>query len=781
MQRVTTLQSTSATDPGRIRTINADSLVTHEPSGPLERVQKGTIWVIADGLGGGKHSMQVSRFAARTVADAYWGSAIPDPASRLRAALERTNHVLYAQNDPATATNSPSGATVLAAVIIENTLIIAHAGRSRAYLMREGELRQLTDDHTWVARAIQRGEITPEEAETHPRRNVITRCLGIQSRILVDVIEEPLRPGDVLMLCSDGLSRDVDDESAAVILERYGAEAASILVEEANRIGGGDNITAVTIAMAAESGGESDQFDRIALLSRLGYELTRSPDLDVTLESVLKRLLALSGGERAAIMLCETDGELMTRVAHDIWDKDDEFEPSHTVATQALNEQRPILLINAPDDPRFGASESIVAMSLQSVLCVPMIVHDESIGVLYVDSSAGGVSFVQSDLDLLVSFASQAAAAIQNARLHDNQVRYTHEIERTRRYKDALIRSLSSALIAIDGDGLVTEWNPSASEILDVPADQAIGSELFSLIPGSVANWLRGLVSLVETGNQTVLLANEWEGELGSRERVVLAGRVGRIRDPEEQVSGFVFVLNDRTDLVLIEEARRAEREERQRLRDLFSRYLAPSVVERLLNNPDAVELGGTRHDVAVLFADVRGFTGFSEQTSPEEVVHVLNHYLELATNEIFEQFGTLDKFLGDGVMALFGAPVEVADHELAAVRAAMAMAARLDELRKETGTQVGFGIGIHAGEAIVGNIGTPQLMSYTAIGDVVNVAARLESEARSGEILISGEVYERINSHVEVEELGSIYVKGRLQPVRTFKVLRIDAATGDE
>ncbi|CAN5497911.1 hypothetical protein BH23CHL2_BH23CHL2_06540 [soil metagenome] len=780
MQRVTTLQSTSATDPGRIRTINADSLVTHEPSGPLERVQKGTIWVIADGLGGGKHSMQVSRFAARTVADAYWGSAIPDPASRLRAALERTNHVLHAQNDPAKAADSPSGATVLAAVIIENTLIIAHAGRSRAYLMREGELRQLTEDHTWVARAIQRGEITPEEAETHPRRNVITRCLGIQDRILVDVIEEPLQPGDVLMLCSDGLSRDVDDESAAVILERYGAEAASILVEEANRIGGGDNITAVTIAIAAESGGESDQLDRIALLSRLGYELTRSPDLDVTLDSVFKRLLALSGGERAAIMLCEADGALMTRIAHDIWGKDDDFEPSHTVAMQALNEQRPILLINAPDDPRFGASESIVAMSLQSVLCVPMIVHDESIGVLYVDSSAGGVSFVQSDLDLLVSFASQAAAAIQNARLHDNQVRYTHEIERTRRYKDALIRSLSSALIAIDGDGLVTEWNPSASEILDVPADQAIGSELFSLIPGSVANWLRGLVSLVETGNQTVLLANEWEGELGSRDRVVLAGRVGRIRDPEEQVSGFVFVLNDRTDLVLIEEARRAERDERQRLRDLFSRYLAPSVVERLLNNPDAVELGGTRHDVAVLFADVRGFTGFSEQTSPEEVVHVLNHYLDLAVNEIFEQLGTLDKFLGDGVMALFGAPVEVADHELAAVRAAMAMAARLDELRKDTGTQVGFGIGIHAGEAIVGNIGTPQLMSYTAIGDVVNVAARLESEARSGEILISGEVYERISSYVEVEELGSIYVKGRLQPVRTYKVLQIHDAAGE-
>ncbi len=774
MQRVATLHSTSATEPGRVRSINADSLEIREPTGPLERIRNGTLWVIADGLGVGEHSMRASQLAVQTISDAYWDSAIPDPESRLRAAFERTNHVLFALNAPPAASESQSGATVLAAVIIENTLTIAHAGRSRAYVLREGKLRQLTTDHTWVAKAVLDGEITPEEAETHPRRNVITRCLGIDSRILVDVIEEALQPGDIVMLCSDGLSRDVDDESAAVILDRYGAEAAAILVDEANRAGGSDNITVVTIAVESEPRGESDQLDRIAMLSRLGYELTRSPDLDETLKSVLKRLLALSNGERAAIMLCEAGGRLVTRVAQDIWGGNENFEPSHSVASEALDEQRPILIANATDSSRFGEAESIVAMSLISVLCVPMIVHDENIGVLYVDSSAGGVAFDQSDLDLLVSFGSQAGASIQNARLHDELLHHVQELEFARHYKDALIRSLSSGLIAIDSAGVITEWNPSASAILEVSTDQAMGSALSTVLPNSISSWLYGLVNMAETGDQTILFGNEWEGTLGSRARVVLACRVGRIRDPEDQVSGFVFVLNDRTDLVLIEESRRAERDEQQRLRDLFSRYLAPPVVERLLSNPDAVELGGTRQSVAVLFADVRGFTGFSEQTAPEEVVHVLNRYLELATEEIFEQYGTLDKFLGDGVMALFGAPVELPNHELAAVRAAAAMSARLDELRKEVGSQVGFGIGIHAGEAIVGNIGTPQLMSYTAIGDVVNVAARLESEARSGEILISSEVYDRIGEYLDVEELGSIYVKGRLQPVRTFKVLHI-------
>ncbi len=775
MQRTATVRSTSATDPGLVRAVNADCLVFREPSGPLERIQKGSLWVIADGLGGGDQALRASRLAARAVSDAYWDSAIPDPASRLRAAIERTNGLLFAQNEPDTPAASLFGATVLAVAVIEQQLIVAHAGRSRAYLLRDGDLRQLTEDHTWVMRAVRAGELTLEEAEDHPRRNVITRCLGIQDEILVDVTEESLKLGDIVMLCSDGLSRDVDDASVAVILSRYEADAAQILIEEAKRRGGTDNVTVATIAIESEALGESAQLDRIALLSRLGYELAKSPELDVTLDSVLKRLLTLSGGERVAIMLCEPDGSLVTRVAHDIWGGSSIFEPSHSAAEQALNEQRPVLLDNPLNDPRFSSSDSIMAMSLRSILCVPLIIHDASMGVLYVDSSAGEVAFAQSDMDLLVSFGSQAAAAIQNARLHDELVRHTQELEFSRRQKDALIRSLSSALIAIDSDGIVTEWNPSAAEILEISQEKAIGASLFTLVPNRIASWLRVLVGQVESGNQTILLANEWEGSLGSRERVILAARIGRIRDNDEQASGFVIVLNDRTDHVLIEEARRSEAEERKRQHDLFSRYLAPSVVERLLSNPAAMELGGTRHDVAILFADVRGFTGFSERNTPEEVVRVLNHYLEMATNEIFEELGTLDKFLGDGVMAIFGAPVDdLPNRELAAVRAAVAMSQRLNDLRKETGVHVGFGIGIHAGEAIVGNIGTPQHMSYTAIGDVVNVAARLESEARSGEILISGETYERIAQFVDVEELGAIYVKGRVNPVSTYKVIRV-------
>lgn len=767
------LTFSSATDSGTVRDINADYLVSREPGGPLERVQKGTSWVIADGLGGGDQGRRAARLAAQATSDAYWDSAIPDPPSKLRAAIERTNKLLWAQNDPGDS-GTPFGATILAACIIEQQLLVAHVGRSRAYLFRNGKLIQLTEDHTWVAQAIRDELITPEEARTHPRRNVITRCLGIGDRVQIDICNEQLQHGDIVLLASDGLARSIDNGTAELILSRYGADAARVLVDEANRIGASDNVTVATIAVTAGPEQEADQADRIALLSRLGYELTRSPNLDNTLASVLDRVLMLSGGERAAIMLVEPDGSLTTRVARSKLGETSGFVPSHSVAERALSEQRPILLANTMDNDMYSTSDSIVAMSLRSILCVPMIVHDRSIGALYIDSTSGTVSFSQTDLDLLVSFGGHAAAALQNARLHDELVARMRDVDRERRNKDVLIRSLSSALVAIDSQGAVTEWNPRATEILGIDQSDALGAAFFELVPASIASWLRGLAAQSEAGSQTVLFSNEWRGELGSRDPVVLAGRVGRIRDPDEQISGYVFVLNDRTDVVLVEEARRREHEERERMRDLFSRYFAPTVVERLLHTPGAVELGGTRHEIAVLFADVRGFTSFSEQNTPEEIVRVLNRYLELATTEIFEQLGTIDKFLGDGVMAMFGAPVDLPDRELAAVRAAVAMSSRISELRQETGVQVGFGIGIHAGEAIVGNIGTSKLMSYTAIGDVVNVSARLESEARTGEILISGETYEKIAAHVDVEELGSIYLKGRLHPIRVFKVLRL-------
>lgn len=771
MKAMLLLESSTATDAGLVRKQNEDSLGIREPSSPLERAQKGALWVIADGVGSGGRGQQASRLATHSILDAYWTSAIPEVADRLRSAIERTNGLLFAQNDPRATPQNITGATILACVIIEDRLYIAHVGRSRAYLLRHGELRQLTEDHTWVMERVRSGEIPAEAASSHPRRNVITRCLGIRDTIRIDMHSIDLEPDDILLFCSDGLHRDIPDAEICRILQSRTASPAQALIDAAKQRRGEDNITTVVVEVNSMSQQHDSTIDRLAAVNRIGRELTMSLDVNATLTSVMKQLIVLTGGERGAVLLRDDNGSLIPRAAHNIGPGTFE-DYSRTVATQALAERKPVVIANALDDPSLNNSMSIVGLSLRSIVCVPLILKEDAIGVLYVDSAARSNVFDQTDLDLLVSFASLAATAIENARLHETLVERSRELENSRARQESLFRSLSSGLIAIDNAGVITHWNPAAAEMLGVRPDAALSAKLTDVLPGGLASWIGNLAIQAEMDSQTFMMSHEWEGPVGSRDRAILAGRVARIRDVDGQAEGTVFILNDRTDVVLLEEARRNESAERERMRELFRRYLAPSVAERLLNSPDAVQLGGSRQDVTILFADVRGFSGFSERHTPEEVVAMLNHYLALATQEIFNELGTLDKFIGDGVMAIFGAPVPVPNPEMAAVRAALAMRASLDRLRNDTGVRVGFGVGLNAGQAVVGNIGTSQLMNYTAIGDVVNVAARLQAEARSGEILVSDAILERVRDSVVVEELSDIYVKGRSEPVTTYKLL---------
>ncbi|MBN1201704.1 MAG: response regulator, partial [Anaerolineae bacterium] len=214
---------------------------------------------------------------------------------------------------------------------------------------------------------------------------------------------------------------------------------------------------------------------------------------------------------------------------------------------------------------------------------------------------------------------------------------------------------------------------------------------------------------------------------------------------------------------------------EKESIRSAFARYVAPSVVERVLHNPSSMQLGGKRREISVLFADVRGFTAYSEQALPEEVVKLLNEYFSLATDVIFSREGTLDKFLGDAVMAIFNAPEEQYDHTYRAVDAALALQAAISERNARANSEeLTFGIGVHLGDAVVGNIGTLRAMNYTAIGDTVNVAKRLQERAAPGEVLITAEVAERLGDLVEVEYVGKLEIKGRQRQAQVYRLLAL-------
>ncbi|MDQ3871071.1 MAG: hypothetical protein M3301_05580 [Chloroflexota bacterium] len=216
-----------------------------------------------------------------------------------------------------------------------------------------------------------------------------------------------------------------------------------------------------------------------------------------------------------------------------------------------------------------------------------------------------------------------------------------------------------------------------------------------------------------------------------------------------------------------------------QQIDRLFRQYLSPDVATALLADPDQAALGGAVVEVTVLFADLRGFTPFSERSSPEQVVTMLNRYFGAVVPIVIGEGGTVAQFVGDAIMALFNAPVRQPDHALRAARAALGMQSAVDAIAAGQPDWPRFRIGLNTGPALVGNIGSEQMRNFTAIGDTTNLAARLQTSAQSGEIVIGAGTYALISDVAIVRPLAPLQVKGKEAPVQAYVLsgLRVDAA----
>ncbi|MDO4545208.1 MAG: adenylate/guanylate cyclase domain-containing protein [Bacillota bacterium] len=226
------------------------------------------------------------------------------------------------------------------------------------------------------------------------------------------------------------------------------------------------------------------------------------------------------------------------------------------------------------------------------------------------------------------------------------------------------------------------------------------------------------------------------------------------------------------------------EKLQKRKILHAFQKYVAPQVVESLSKDQNfQLRLGGEKRQIAVLFVDIRGFTSMSEILTPEQVVEVLNEYFRIVTDAVFRHGGMIDKFIGDAAMAVFNAPVDCEDYIYRAVCTAQDIAAGSGKLaedcQKRFGRSVSYGIGVNCGEAVVGNIGSDFRMDYTAIGDTVNTAARLESAAGSGQVYLSKEVCQALQDrisqgHISVEDVGMLELKGKAEPVMVYQLKEV-------
>ncbi len=496
-------------------------------------------------------------------------------------------------------------------------------------------------------------------------------------------------------------------------------------------------------------------------LADTGQVINSSLELDEVLRIVMDNIVRLTRAERGFLMLRDDKGDMVTRMGRN-WEMESinpsELTVSRSIVGRVIESGEPILTTNAQEDNRFIGQESIVAFNLRSILCVPLKAKNELIGVIYADNRIRAGIFADSEKDILVAFANQAAVAIENARLFSSLKHSLEEVTGLKNLMESVFASIASGVITADVQDQVTLANRAAQTIIGHTAPEILGHHLNEVL-ASVSRFIAPHLREVRATERPIIDL-EISHNLPSRGNVNWRLNFSPLKDSNQKTQGVAIVLDDLTERKKLEAQRR-----------LFERMVSPAVIEQL--DPNSLQLGGKRANITVLFADIRGFTTYSEKLSPEKLVLTLNRYLAAMADAVLSQEGTIDKFMGDAIMAWFNAPIQQEDHTLRAVKAALAIRDSVEALYKvlPEDEHLSFGAGIHFGEAVLGLIGTEKRLEYTAISDNVNVAKRIQENSAKNQILISKEAYERVKEDARVVLHEEMDLKGKTLRIDVFEV----------
>jgi PAS domain S-box-containing protein len=493
-------------------------------------------------------------------------------------------------------------------------------------------------------------------------------------------------------------------------------------------------------------------------LSHLSRNLVVTPDLKRTLKLLEDELEKALAPEKLVVFLYD--------------DAHQNYFPHGAGSEQARaftpSDAMPVLL-RERKAPLWLPSETPLPLDLQDEptldceVFVPLNYEGRLIGFLAVGRRLSGDPYNSDDLDFLSAVADQSALAFENARLFEN---LRHTLDETREMKnlmDDIFSSIATGVITTDLDHKITLFNRAAENILGVPLEVAMGKSLYDALPALNPALDKVTADVIAQGK--IAQGREVFSHSLTRGDLFLRLSAAPLRDAHLATKGATIVFEDLTQTRKVEA-------EREVILQTFGRVVAPRVRDRLLADAGNLQLQGTRKTVTMLFADLSGFTSFSEKTSSETVFKLLNSYLDIAAQTILENEGTLDKFMGDAVMAMWNSPDPQPDHALRACRAALEIIqGSLDAHSRFSSPEhkLIFRVGVTTGQAIVGNVGTSELFNYTAIGDTVNLAQRLQSSAQPGQIYIQKATYEIVKDHIVAEMLEPLTVKGREQLVEVY------------
>lgn len=497
--------------------------------------------------------------------------------------------------------------------------------------------------------------------------------------------------------------------------------------------------------------------------------INSSLDTGDVLNQVMDTVVRITGAERGYIALINREtGQMDYPVRRGI-DREQMEKGDLVVSSSIVNEVATtgegLLTENASKDNRFQGHQSVIGFQLRSILAVPLKVRDDVIGVVYCDNRIIDGLFKASDLNLLKAFANQAAVAIENARLFESLQMQVAEMSEARDLLTSIFSSIAGGVITVNRDDVVTDCNNAGETIIGRTRDTIMGFHIAEILLGMGSEFYESLTRVRENVVAERLTVRPSLDGVKRYWNVIMSP----LRDADGVTQGVVLVIDDQTEI-----RRRDEQ------LGIASNYMKLKLEN--IRDAAALDMGGQEREISMLHSDVRGFTTFSEQLEPERLMEIINAYISLASDAINLYDGVVDKYMGDAVTGLFNTqfnPQE--DHALRAVRAAMSMKYDLLALHEVLPDEqrLYYGIGVHSGMAVLGNIGGAERKEFGALGDAPDLAKLLQENAERGEVLISAATYALVQDYYECEALEPRKTKGRADFTVMYRVLKHKKRTG--
>ncbi len=411
-----------------------------------------------------------------------------------------------------------------------------------------------------------------------------------------------------------------------------------------------------------------------------------------------------------------------------------------------LNTNKSSVLVEETED------YDLLKFSQKNSLVGPLISNSDLQGAIIIANkeSISGISrFTKEDLRLFDSLTKKVSLAYENIKLIDS-------LKNSTKLVDNIMSSITTGIIKIDVLGEIEYVNDSSKKVFGFNNEEVLHNHYMAIFIDN--NNLITLIEKIET-DPKVIYENNFKIKDFSGNDHEINLTLSPVFNENNEFSGLVLAFEDLSNV--------------NKIKSTFKKYVSENIVDELLNTEQSLELGGGKNKVCMLFCDIRGFTAMSERMNPEDVVSLLNNYFQAMIDVVFENNGTLDKIIGDELMVLYGVPIESENDPQKAVNTAKEMFIRLQQFNKDNSSkgypEIKVGIGINYGEVISGNIGSDRQMNYTVIGDNVNLAARLCSHAKPGQIVISKSVFESLDDHKGFKNMKPIEVKGKSKKIENW------------